>query len=202
MILDAKKYCQCMEEVRHRASLIGSFIASGGSFGSNLHDYEVVCLHLRKILELIAFSALTANKEEYSKIHNDYSKKWNAKRLLKSIGKLNPDFYPQPVEYAGIIDGGVKHFKEVETGFLNKEDWIKLYDLCSKALHVWNPYEERDRQINFEISVAEWVKRIQNLLKVRYARPLGGKVLWLVNMVSPEDGKAHVMLSSSVENIE
>ena len=156
MTSDIKIYCQNMEEIKKRISVICSFLDSGHSFGHENFDYEVVCLHLRKILELIAFSSLTANKEEYSKVHKDFTEKWNAKKLINSIERINPGFYPKPVKLSGTSGKGIKHLENIETGFLDKEDWLKLYDLCSKVLHVWNPYSEKEKNLNFEKSVTEW----------------------------------------------
>ncbi|MCF8721793.1 hypothetical protein [Nitrospina gracilis] len=191
MVEDAKVYCQLMEEIKIRIALIKSFLKSEIPFGKDFYGYENVCVHLRKILEIIAFSSLAANKEEYSKVHADFREKWNAKKLLRSIEKINPDFYPKPVGQAIIGENGVKHFPLVESGFLEKEEWLKLYDLCSKVLHFWNPFEERERQLNFERGIHEWVNRIQKLLDMHYVQLLNNNGLWLVVMVNAEDGKVH-----------
>jgi hypothetical protein len=202
MSSDAKVYCQYMEEIKERISIIRGFLDSSSSFGSELYDYEIVCIHLRKILELIVFSTLAANKEEYSRAHKDFAQKWNAKRLLSSIGKINPNFYPKPVKFGSIDARGVKHLENVKSGFLHKDEWEKLYNLCSKVLHVWNPYVKTKRHLNFEKSIIEWVQCIQNLLDMHYVQLFQDKGVWVVTMVHPEDGKVHAMPSEPVESME
>jgi len=187
---------------KKRISVIRGFLDSGSSFGSEFYDYEIVCLHLRKILELIVFSTLAANKEEYSRIHKDFAQKWNAKRLLSSIGKINPDFYPKPVKFGGIDARGVKHLEDIKSGFLQRDEWGKLYNLCSKVLHVWNPYVETKRHLNFEKSIIEWVERIQKLLDMHYVQLLQDRKVWVITMLHPEDGKVHAFLSEPVDSNE
>jgi hypothetical protein len=46
---------------------------------------ESVYLQFRKILELIALGSLVANKNEFSKVYNDFAKCWNAQYLLKDL---------------------------------------------------------------------------------------------------------------------
>lgn len=175
MLSDIKIYLQQMEEIKNRVSFARSFLNSEMSPEDELFGYEIVCVHLRKILELIAFSTLAANKEEYSRVHDDFSKKWNAKKLLRTIEKINPDFYPKPVKFLHTDSKEVKVLDYIKDGFLHRDDWLKLYDLCSTVLHVWNPYDEKERHINFEKSVTEWVQRIQNLLGLHYVQLLEGQ---------------------------
>lgn len=196
MSSDAKIYCQYMEEIKQRISVIRNFISNinNVSFGNDFFNYEFVCIHLRKILELIVFSTLAANKEEYSRIYEDYARKWNTKKLLSSIGKINPEFYPKPVKLGHVDANGVKHFENIKSGYLRKNDWEKLYDLCSKVLHVWNPYEKNERHLNFESTVIEWVENIQSLLGMHYVQILKGRKGWFIIMEHPEDGKVHAFL--------
>ncbi|MBT6345407.1 MAG: hypothetical protein HOJ49_01585, partial [Nitrospina sp.] len=161
-----------MEEIKNRVSFVRSFLSSETPPENELFGYEIICVHLRKILELIAFSTLVANKKEYAWVHEDFSKKWNAKKLLKTLEKINPSFYPKPVKFINVDPNGVKVLDNIKDGFLHKEDWLKLYDLSSTVLHVWNPYDGKERYINFGKSVTEWVQRIQNLLGLHYVQLL------------------------------
>jgi len=190
MSSDIEIYCQQMEEIKNRISEIQQFLASDGSFGDKNFDYEFACIHLRKILELIAFSTLAANKNEYSRINKDFTKEWNAKQLLRSISKENPDFYPRPIKLGRNDKPGFRHFEIVGSGFLRKDDWLKLYSLCNKILHVWNPYDGKERRLNFERTIIEWVERIQKLLDTHYVHLLNDRGVWIVSMVGP-DGKVH-----------
>jgi len=179
-----------MEEIKKRVACINQFLNSSFSYGVDHYDYEVVCIHLRKILELIAFSNLAANKNEVDKMHKNIEGMWNARKLLKLIGRINPDFYPKPIEISAPDSRGVKIINFIENGYLTKEEWVQLYNLCSDFLHVWNPYNERERFVNFKISVSEWVQKIQNLLGVHTVQLLEDRI-FTVFMNYPMDGKVH-----------
>ncbi len=187
---DMIKYCECMEDVKRRVGAIRSFLSSGITLGREDFDYEVVCLHLRKILELIAFASLVANKEIYSQTHEKYIYEWRATQLLKNIEKLNPDFYPRPLNPPTQDSSGVKNFADSDKEFLTRDEFIKLLDLCSDVLHVWNPYTPRERKINFEIPVLKWLEKIQSLLDIHSITLAGNTDVMLVVMQN-EDGKVH-----------
>jgi hypothetical protein len=63
---DTKLYINCMEEARLRVNFVKELPARNGSTGFQAIDQELVFLQLRKILELIAFASLTANKAKYN----------------------------------------------------------------------------------------------------------------------------------------
>lgn len=199
MTSDAIIYAQYMEEIKQRIQVIRNFINSNLSFGNDNFNYEFACVHLRKILELIAFSTLAANKEEYSRIHQDYAKKWNTKKLLNSISKINPEYYPKPVKLGHVNEDGSKHFENIASGFLEKKDWEKLYDLCSEVLHVWNPYKNKAKYLNFEKPITEWVDKIQSLLEMHYIRLLNDRKIFLITMSHPETGRVQVAVSEPDE---
>src|ERR1700731_738919 len=68
------------------------------STGFEAIDKELVFLQLRKILELLAFASLTANREKYAAAHKKFATFWRAKDMLQDLEKVNPDFYPRPVQ--------------------------------------------------------------------------------------------------------
>lgn len=147
-------------------------------------------MHLRKLLEQIAFASLSAHKQAYAKVHNDFETHWNPKRLLTKLEKIHPDYYPKPVAFANEDSRGVKHFADVAEGFLSKSDFVFLYDKCSAVLHTWNPFRTDARVVDFEHSIQEWVRRIQRLLNEHWIRLVGTDDVWLVQMSAP-DGKVH-----------
>jgi hypothetical protein len=58
-----------MEEVRDRISLVEAVVQYRVTTGFEACDKDLVFLELRKVLELVAFASLTANKEKYSLAH-------------------------------------------------------------------------------------------------------------------------------------
>jgi hypothetical protein len=105
---DIGKYCYQMEEIKLRINVVSSFLYGQSSAVYAPATVECVCLQIRKILELIAFASLIANKEACTKVFAKVSKAWNAGELLKELERVNPDFYPVPVIEVASNEPGVK----------------------------------------------------------------------------------------------
>ena len=185
MTKDTERYSACMDEIKLRADLIHKIIQSRVSLGSELFDGEIICLQIRKILELIALSSLVANKEKYAAAYEKFQFHWKANKILEALGKINPDFYPTPVKISQkgkVGENNFWHLEHIKDGYLTKDEFIKLLDICSDALHIWNPYNPRKRIINFELSVDEWMKKIECLLQIHSMHLADSKDYWLVVM--------------------
>ncbi len=138
---DIQKYCNLMEEVKRRTLVINAFGNRLTTTPYGATNIECVYLQLRKILELIALGSLVANKVEFSKVYSEFSKYWNAKHLLRDLEKVNPQFYPQPIiERPGTKPEVTADCDPKTSGFLTKEDFLKLYEKCGKIMHAGNPY--------------------------------------------------------------
>jgi hypothetical protein len=192
---DVEKYQGCMHEIKNRLVLVTGFLGGQFNLGSEQSNYEVVSLNLRKCLELIAFSSLAANRQKYSELFKDYHRHWKAKSLLEEIKEIHPEFYPKPIEFDSVNEEGVKHFRDVTDGYLTKDEFVFLYDMCSEVLHVWNPYTEKEKKIHFKRPVSEWVARIDRLLRFHYIRMIDKKELWLVDMYYPPDQTVHTFVA-------
>lgn len=199
MNLPQVQYCNCMEEVKLRIAMVLAVLEGKQTIGREDFDAELVCVHLRKSLELIAFASLTANKEQYATVYKDFESHWNAKRLLANLEKLHPPFYPRPVQLTGQDEKGVKHLADVTDGYLTRGEFIFLYQKCSEVLHARNPFRSDSRTINFGCSIREWVVRIQRLLALHYMQLAGSEKIWVVIMQHPEDGKVHTLTSEPVD---
>ena len=186
-----------MEDLKRRLSLVKAVSAGQISLGPEDFNYELVSGQLRKILELIAFASLTANKERYSEVHKDFRSHWNAKRLLKNLRKINPGFYPRPIRLIHQC-GRAKHFAPVEAGFLTEAEFVTLYDKCGAVLHVWNPFKPGERAIHFGYSVKEWAERIQALLELHSVQLVSRPEIWIVRMSHPQNGKVHASIGSAL----
>ena len=192
-------YCNCMEEVKRRLGLVLS--VTDGHFSTSHEDFdgELVCLQLRKTLELIAFGSLAANKEKYAQTYSDFATHWNAKRLFAKLEKIHPQFYPQPVEFTPPDEHGGMHLLPVEDAFLTRDEFVTLYDKCSEVLHTWNPFRADPHVVNFGYSIRHWVERIQRLLAVHWMRLVDSEDIWLVYMQYPEDGKVHALTAKPAD---
>lgn len=192
----ASIYCEVLEDIKTRLAVVRSVADGHLNAGSELLNYEVAALNLRKSLELIAFGTLSANKEVYAEVHADFASHWNAKKLLAKLEKLHPEFYPKPVTRQILNLGPPRqlHFDFVADGFLTRDEFVELYDVCSKAIHTRNPFSASSA-IDFRLSVPEWVSRIERLLGLHLMRLAGTPQLWVAELNSPADGRAHTHIA-------
>jgi hypothetical protein len=175
-----------MEEVKHRVGLIRSLLARLVSTGYDAFDTETIFLQFRKILELIAFASLTANKDVYSAAYEEFETHWNAKRMLGYLEKVNADFYPVALEPFITTAEGMKHFPRADDGFMTKEEFVTLYNICGKVLHARNPFSTQDPVIQIGYTAEQWVSRIQKLLSQHVITLVSGDV-WVI--LIPSEGK-------------
>lgn len=202
-------YCALMEEVKRRIALVRQFTGGQLTLGREDFDAETVCVHMRKILEVIAFGSLVAHRDAYESAHTDLESRWRAKEILKRVSAIHANFYPKPVT-PHRTDGNW-HMEEVSTNFLTWDDFEKLYDKCGDMLHFWNPFRAGPRVMDFGRSLDEWCNLIENLLRhhIVWLRteaepcvlvnsvPESGEG-WLIDLIRPEDGRTHALLFAPV----
>lgn len=181
MTTNTVAYCNCMEEVKDRVSLVQSVGAHSVTTGKQIFDVELVFLQLRKTLELIAFASLIAHKQKYSAAHKNFASHWRAKDMLEALEKINPDFYPVPIEKPQRLPSGAKHCERVPGGFMTKDDFVLLYDKSSEIIHTGNPFTTKGPTIHIGYSVKDWVSRIQKLLALHLIH-LADDSKWIVQI--------------------
>lgn len=184
-------YANCMEQIVRRRRFIEQIIQRQTSYGDDNADSEAALFHIRRILELIAFAGLSANRELYSTLRSKIEHEWRAKTILDTLAKLQPDFYPIPFTVR-LHQDGRKELEPLTDGFLTRDEFAELYDLCSEALHEWNPFRPGPRQLSLPLSIPDWVARIDNLLRKHYVKLIGQTDRLVVTMIDPIDGKPHV----------
>jgi hypothetical protein len=152
-------------------------------FGKLLRT-ELNFVQFRKILELIAFSTLTANKEKYAEAYKNFSTHWKAVKMLEAVEKLNPDFYPRPLNGPTKQPNGTWHFSTPEGGYLTRDEFVELYDACGGVLHVRNPFAGREHTIDLPYNPNQYADRIRGLLKQHLVQMVDGKTVWLVTITN------------------
>lgn len=179
-----------MGEVKYRLlhieMLSKSFVSVGGKmYGDQVFVYEAMCLQLRKILELIAFSTLVANKQSIEPVLTDFGNYWRAKAILKKVATINPHFFPTPARVERD-----KEIVRIESGpdpeTFSLEDFEGLYDACSEVIHSSNPYSEKP-VTPIARSFGAWVYRIRKLLKTHIVY-LTRDDIQFVDMLDWDDG--------------
>jgi hypothetical protein len=179
---DANIYARCMHEVRQRTFVIRDLVTEMNSAeGLDPHMVELVFVQFRKILELVAFGSLTANREVYEKVRADFQNEWNAKRLLDKLARVNPHYYPIPLKPPTVLPDGKKHMEQVSSGFLTKDEFVVLYDLSSTILHTPNPFQTEDALAGINVDVNHWAAQIASLLKFHMIHLVDDSI-WVVQI--------------------
>ena len=166
-------YVSMLEEVKVRIDCIN--IALNGN--TNLPErgaIEFCYLQIRMLCELIALGCLVVHGdiEQTRSLH----KTWAADEIVKRLGDLHPDFYPHPVRITFPNPGHV-HIEKVESGFLTKDDLIKLVGLSGNILHRGSLKTlvppNRLLSTGFQ-GVRDWGQRIVTLIEQHRIGLLGG----------------------------
>jgi hypothetical protein len=154
-------YAQQMREIKRRIEVIDFFMLKGGHALYQPTTIESVCLQFRKVLELIAFSSLIANKDRYSAAYANFASNWNAELLLKDLRRINPKFYPMPIEERPSERAGIKTDAiPVTDEYLTEEDLVNIYKKCGGMLHAANPYGSKIGPHFFEKAFPLWRKKV------------------------------------------
>lgn len=163
-----------------RLSVLRSFAAGAADTTYVRINTESMCLQLRKVLELIAFSTLVSHREAYSKVRQDIAKDWHGNRILKAVEKINPAFYPRPVNGWVERKPGHPRFEHLRGGYLSQSQFAKLYDRCGELLHSTNPFAKAKSFTSFSRKCPEWTLRIEKLiLEHTVSLSPHGDLLWV-----------------------
>lgn len=190
---DRAKYAACMEEIKKRTLVVDAFLTGSRNALYLKTTVESIYLQFRKVLELIAMASMSASPE-YMERYERFRHHYNGKRMLEDLERVNPRFYPQPSrQVVDTASGKVVEVVALESGFLTKDEYVELYDICGELLHAENPYGEEKQNIELRFQEAlEWKNKIVNLLnhhQVQLAN--SGKQLWVL-MRANSDDKVHV----------
>jgi hypothetical protein len=132
-----------MAEIKNRISMFDEAMKYFRSAGvMTVANVELACLQLRKIYELIGFSALAANKARYAEIRGRYEKDWNLPAILKEIESFNPNFLP--VRFSDEDDetlGPIRQMVRADEFKFTRLNLTKFHGELGEVLHAQNPYK-------------------------------------------------------------
>ena len=191
-MLEVTEYIDCMKQLKLRLQYVDRLI----NFTSSEHSVfalEAVALQLRKILEIIAFSSIAPCKGLYENIRfefdkSDFRKDWNAKSILLTMDKINPDFYPNPFKISsGLIERDGKRGREIsptEEDYLTRKRFEKLYTKIGKFLHADNPWGTDKGLSHFKNDLPQTITHIKQLLNYHFVsiKSENSFKLWMVQM--------------------
>jgi hypothetical protein len=118
-----------------------------------------MCLQLRKVLEIIAFSSLVSNRDSYAAVRTNISRDWHALRIVAHIEKLNPNFYPRPIDRVE-----ASGFRARRCGFLTRLQFENLFKTCGSLLHSTNPFRTGRDFEAFGKKIPGYAARLKTLL--------------------------------------
>lgn len=178
-----KKYLSLMRDIRRREEVIIEFYNGTCNAKFQIVNCEIMYFQLRKILEIIAKSPMLVYENEYRSISNNPSNDWRIKEIMTKLFKINPDFYPTPIE---IIkhNNNIDEFITLKNGYLTQDELIDAYNLCNSFLHSENPLSI-ESSFDFE---EEWIKivgiinKIHKLLNFHLAKPLTEDSFYYISM--------------------
>jgi len=196
-------YISNMENVKRRLSYAENQIALFNETNNYLL-LENAILHTRKALECIAYASISPNKKAYSKFRSeaktpaDFRKDYHGGKILKQLSKINKDFYPLPLLEPKSTGVGSWHYDRVNSGYLTKSQFIKLYDRLGKFLHADNPWDNDKGYLNLSKDLPDYFKKIRLLLQVHgtFVQDTKSRHAFVTNMGS-EKKKASVLTATA-----
>jgi hypothetical protein len=126
---------------------------------------ESLLLQLRKVLELIAFSALAANHDLTTLQQEELARMWKAKNILAAVGRMNPEFYPAPMMREHLVSGENRLHPSFGIPLFERKDFVQVYDACGEMLHALNPFAP-EQAVTFPWPLGETIERIRNSLRI------------------------------------
>lgn len=177
------KYSECMEEVKKRVEVIEALLDNSITTSYLITNVEFSCIQIRKILELIAFSALVANKVEYQKVQENLGKLWKAKDIVKNLEVINPNFYPEPIKLQYFNgDPNNTRTQPVKTGYLTREEFLNIYARCGGLLHAQNPFSKKKEFLQTSKVIPMWLAKVKKLLNQHVVTLVGETNMIMVIM--------------------
>ena len=144
------------------------------------HDCIVdqIYIHIRKILELISFSVLSANFHYLDRKMPGAITEYHASKVMKSAERKFGNVYPSPVRD---VNG---EFMPVNPDlYLTRSEFDVLYGFCGDVLHTRNPFKKNKVSVTKEVILSH-LNKIVNLLSVHKAHIAGTPNMYLVQMRS------------------
>jgi hypothetical protein len=186
------KYRAVLIEIKHRTAVVDSFLFGQAHALYVATTIESICLQIRKILELVAFSSLIANKEIYSAQHKKFAGHWNARLMLQDLSRVNPDFYPHPIVQSQSSTPGItSDWADRKDDFLTQEQFVTAYEKCGGILHADNPYSTKTDYPHYQGLVKDCRNRIVNLLNAHTIKLVNDKNLYLFQMGAKDENPSY-----------
>ena len=185
--LAIRRYGDFMRRIKYRTEVVRrcETIYQRGSSVTGYRETDIgLCyLQLRKSLELMMFASLIAHDtfgRELDKKLRD--KEWRAGKIVKQLERVNPRFYPAPVNHATPRSGA---------DILTKTDFQSLYGRCGDMLHAKREDVYGDRIPSHFREVREYCTKLVRLLNHHWVH-ITDDIALVVLMPTQPDGDVQV----------
>ncbi len=112
-------------------------------------DAEFCFLQIRRMIEIITFSAVLRDEQRYKKLreiqktenkrdHGDHTKDWEAAEILKRLAEISIYFLPIPIKQITNTGPGALHINRKNISITHGR-LIEIYKQCGGFLHAKNP---------------------------------------------------------------
>lgn len=217
-LIEGKEYVRQMVEVKRRFRAAEHILAADTPISGDIDiDNECVFAQIRRIIELITFSALIADRGHYQahrlreaqdnpRDKGDYTLDWNANEILKRLKKVNPNFLPQSAGDPQILPDKTKHIPYGSVGRKSHGDLIRIYQTASRYLHAPNPFATDQQQLealklakarsvlNSDLKLLKGIiwKHNKFGLMPRHPKVVGKKFVWIVDLLDAASDKVEI----------
>lgn len=152
---------------------------------------EHMALQLRSALECLAYATLATNRTAYLAARPDGDKDWNARRILRDIEAVNPNFYPWPFTIR--MDTTGSHLDNADNYHLTRDAFVEAYEASSDLLHAPSPFRAQIDYRAQAIHLEKWAKLTTALL-INHVVELPGHG-FVIAYIEPKTAICHAQLA-------
>lgn len=198
-------YADRMKEIVRRSNVIDAFLTRRITALYLPTTVESIYLQLRSILELIATASLMVNDSAVVKLTEKGRRNWAAGDILEAVQEINPGFYyPKPVRADDSVVPGINYIhREFKGDYLTRDKFDTLYDVCSKTIHVQNPFDRNAPEKDYERllkDAVKWRQRIRELLVHHEFRLIGDDNMYITLVRDEQHGDPVVWTFAPVDS--
>ena len=176
-----------MQEIKHRTAICTDALKPyWATKAISIPNCELACLQLRKMYELVAFAALSANKSKYQMLRAKFEKDWRLVEILRIIERFNPGFLPVAfTDVEGVIIDSA-------TDYFDIPKLSKWHSDFNTILHAKNPYKKETDYVALLEKCGTHLNRFVSIMNRHKVNVVKDEVFYLVTMQGAEDGNIQV----------
>lgn len=202
------KYASYMEEIKKRTDVVSRLMKmhqAGQSMTGYIEtDIDTVYLQLRKIIELVMFACIVANKSAGLTLNKTLRKGYEIQKIKSELQRFNLKFFPTPKAEDGSDQDGIRKVKDLaheERPFMTETDIFKAYGNAGNYLHSQRDYQYGGTEAKTKI-LQRGVNSVNELVALlnHHWTDITNDSFFAVVMQGKKDGKVHVSYMERVES--